>query len=168
MSPADDTPPGDRIPVDWDVLRDAVTDGGAVASADEAPVAHPAPIPALNIVAASWADAVTAVAVCIVALVALDTAGHPVGVAVLGWAAALGATWWLAASTILVIVRQGTPGMLLAGIHFSTRVAAVRLPVVIVAAAASAALGGLPGALGARRSPLAVAAGSALVTAPAD
>ena len=64
--------------------------------------------------------------------------------------AALGAAWWVAAAAAFVVVRQGTPGMLLAGVHFKSRVSPGRLPVVIVIAALCALLGGLPAMVGDR------------------
>jgi hypothetical protein len=123
--------------------------------------------PTLNLVASSWADTVASLGVCTAALFGLNAAGHHPALPVLPWAIALGVLWWLAAAAALIVVRQATPGMLLAGIVFSDRVAPNRVAAVIMVAAVSAVLMGLPNLLGPRRSPLALAAASKLESIPA-
>jgi len=158
-----------EIPKNWDVLRDAAADD--VAGDDELEVVlveDTARLPTINLLASSWADAVVVLAVCTAALLGLSAAGHGGSLTALPWAVALGFLWWVVAATALVTIRQGTPGMLLAGVHFSDRIAPGRIGAVVAAAVVCSILLGLPGLLGARRSPLALAAGSTLEAVPVD
>jgi hypothetical protein len=159
----DDASNPDRLdfPANWDVIRDDTpkpVTGGEEVDPTETPTAPSM----LSLLAASWADTVTIVAVCTAALIGLVLSGHQVPTAALGWAAALGAAWWIAAAATLIVVRQGTPGMLLAGVVFSDPVPPRRVAAVVAAGAAQALLFGLPGLAGPRRSPLALAAASRL------
>ncbi|MCK5375457.1 MAG: hypothetical protein KAJ97_00145, partial [Acidobacteria bacterium] len=61
-------------------------------------------------------------------------------------------------------VRQGTPGMLLAGLSFEQPVRTGRVPWVLAAALFGVATLGLVGLVGARSSPLRLAAASDLTT----
>ena len=166
MSP-DETPPEEReIPKNWDILAESPL--------DENPAIGPPPssesgvVPAtISLLAASWADAVTLLVVCTAALFGVNAAGYSPSLAALPWALGLGAVWWFAATAALVMIRQATPGMLLAGVVFSGRVAPGRVAAVIATAAVSALLVGLPNLLGPRRSPLALAAASRLESIPA-
>lgn len=156
-----------EFPNNWDVLRESTLDDQPVD--DAAPTSDPSTSPpTINILASSWADAVACLGVCTAALVGLNATGNHGSLTAFPWAVALGAAWWVIAAATLVVIRQGTPGMLLAGIVFSARVAPRRVAVVIAAAAVSALLLGLPSLLGARRSPLALAAASGLESAAAD
>jgi hypothetical protein len=157
-----------EIPQNWDVLRDTVAEDGAGDEAENVVVEDAASLPKINLVASSWADAVVILAVCTAALLGVSTAGYGSSLGALPWAAALGLLWWVVAAAALVTIRQGTPGMLLAGVHFSDRVEPRRLAAVVVTAVACSILVGLPGLLGPRRSPLALAAGSALESVPVD
>jgi len=162
-----DTPTQREFPSNWDVLQEPADDD--VAADDIAATPDPTgPTPILTILAASWADAVAPLGVCTAALIGLDAVGHHASFTALPWTVALGVVWWVIAAAALVVVRQGTPGMLLAGVVFADRVAPGRVAAVIAAAAVSALLLGLPNLLGPRRSPLAVAAASELETAAAD
>ena len=154
----DSPEPGPRLefPANWDVLRDGDEAPSEAGPPDNGSPTAPPPI--LALLAASWGDAVAALAVCTTALASLAADGPAVDPAALPWAAALGVVWWFAAAA-LVVVRQGTPGMLLAGIAFPERVSPARLAGVLAAALLHAALLGLPSLLGPRRSPVAVAAG---------
>lgn len=166
MSSLDESTKRRDIPTNWDVVREVPDDSlEEPTNALKPAVGQP---PTINLVAASWADAVSAIGVCTAALVGLNGAGHRAALAALPWAAGLGVAWWLVASIILVAVRQGTPGMLLAGLQFSDRIAPRRVVPVVATAAVSALLFGLPGLLGAGRSPLAVVGASALETVPVD
>lgn len=155
-----------EIPRNWDILQDSTIE-------DELPEAPSTVIessdtpPTINLLASSWADAVVSLGVCTAALFGLNAAGHQPSLTALPWAMALGFAWWLAAAASLVAIRQATPGMLLAGVVFSDRVAPARLAVVIAAAAVSALLLGLPNLLGPRRAPLALAAATRLESIPA-
>jgi len=162
MTDHDEPPQRLDFPHNWDVLRGDAPPGAADSAepvADEAPRVAPS---TLILLAASWGDTVSALAVCTAALVGVAAGNHELGVAALPWAAAVGLAWWLATAAVVVVVRQGTPGMLLAGVVFADRVPPRRLASVLAAAIVHAVLLGLPGAFGARRSPLALAAGSAI------
>jgi hypothetical protein len=158
--PSGGRPEEPDIPADWDVLVEEPSedpepsDTGRPAGPERNP-----PVPTLNLMAGSWADVVTTLAVCTAALVGLNLAGHRGILAALPWAAAMASAWWVFSAVVLVAVRQGTPGMLLAGVALADRVAPRRLAAVVAAAALQALLLGLPAALGPRRSPVAVAAG---------
>lgn len=137
---------------DWDRLREALPP-------DLAP--PPAPPPAsvdsapgrLLLLAGALGDLVSLILVCASALVALRALGHPAGLAVLPWICALALAWWSLAATTLMVVRRGTPGMLLAGFSFATPVAHRRVVgVLLVALLLATTLGvtavlGLPGPL---------------------
>jgi len=167
MTERDDRSGSPEFPADWDVLNDDVGAPEPAAEPDPTPDRGTA-APLLNLVAGSWADAVSALAVCTAALVALAGAGRVGTLGALPFAAAMGAAWWLFAAAVLVAVRQGTPGMLLAGVVLAERIAPRRLPGVVIAAAVQALLLGLPGLLGPRRSPIAVAASSRLESIPSE
>jgi len=166
MSGGEESPEQRQFPKNWDVLRDSDLDDETMDVPFPASESASLP-PTINVLASSWADAVAVLGVCTATLVGLAALGHHGSLTALPWATVLGLAWWTAAAAILVVIRQGTPGMLLAGIVFSDRVAPRRLPVVIGAAALSALLVGLPGLFGARRSPLAFAAASELESIPA-
>jgi hypothetical protein len=164
---SDEIPPEEReIPKNWDVLAETPLADDSSAGVAAATDSGGEP-PTINLLASSWADAVASLVVCTAALFGLNAAGHNPSLACLPWALALGVVWWLAAAAALILIRQATPGMLLAGVVFSDRVAPGRVAVVIAAAAVSAVLLGLPNLLGPRRSPLALAAASRLEAVPA-
>lgn len=169
----EENPPRQRgFPNNWDVLHDSTLEDEPL---EDEPLEDPAATPdvsgsppLINLLASSWADAVAVLGVCTAALVGLNAAGHGGLLIAFPWAVVLGVVWWAVAAAALVGIRQGTPGMLLAGVVFNDRVAPGRVAVVIAAAAVSALLLGLPGLLGPRRSPLAVAAASELGSAATD
>ncbi len=164
---SDEIPPGEReIPKNWDVLAESPPDDDVPAGGAPTTGSSGVP-PTINLLASSWADAVASLVVCTAALFGLNAAGQPASLPALPWALALGVAWWLAAAAALIVIRQATPGMLLAGVVFSDRVPPARLAAVITAAAVSALLLGLPNLLGPRRSPLALAAASELESVPA-
>ncbi|MFV2071113.1 MAG: hypothetical protein ACC742_00485 [Thermoanaerobaculales bacterium] len=150
------------MPGDWDALRDRVPEPDrqpAVPAADERG-SQPPPV---ALMAAAWADLVGILGVCTGALLALLALGERPALVVFPWAAALALVWWGFAAAVLVVVRQGTPGMLLAGVVFKHQVSRSRVPWVLVAALFQIASLGLAGFFGARYSPLRVAAASPLV-----
>jgi hypothetical protein len=167
MSVDDDRSP-ERLdfPPNWDVIRETPDDEEALGDDPVAPTPSSSTPPTIALLAASWADAVSSLAVCTSALLALVAVGHQGSTSVFPWAAVLGAAWWLVAASTLILIRQGTPGMLLAGVVFRDRVAPRRVIVVVAAAALHAVLLGLPGLLGSRRSPVALAAASPLEVVP--
>ncbi len=162
MTGRDDEPRKLEFPPTWDVLQH--DRGSETPAASEAPPEQgvSAPLPLINLLAGSWADSVTVLAVCTAALIGLTGAGHSDSFSALPWAAAMAAAWWAFAAAVLVAIRQGTPGMLLAGVVLADRVAPGRLALVVAAAAAQALLLGLPALFGPRRSPIALAASSRL------
>ena len=166
MTP-EDTDRQRAFPTNWDVLSDAAVEDDLDLPPDPGDPAAASP-PTIALVSAFWADAVTVLAVVTAALLAINLAGHTLHLAVLPWALVLGAAWWVFAAAVLITVRQGTPGMLLAGVHFSDRVAPPRVVGVILVVAVGAALLGLPGLLGARRSPVAAVGGRPIETIPVD
>lgn len=166
MTGGEDSQKQGRFPTDWDILQDADVDDQV--TDDFTPVSESTdPPPTITVLASSWADAVAVLGVCTAALVGLNILGHNDLITALPWAFTLGMAWWVVSAAILVMIRQGTPGMLLAGVVFTDRVAPKRLAVVIGTAALCALLVGLPGVFGARRSPLALAAASEIESIPA-
>lgn len=159
------TPPSEEIPHDWDALTDR--DHG-VEKNETPPAQDAAEPPVLTLMAASWADLVGMLAVCTGGLLAVLALGQRPALAAFGWAAALALLWWACAAAALVVVRQGTPGMLLAGVRFFEPVATERVPRVLAAALLGVLTLGLPGLLGSHLSPLRAAAAADLVAEGAD
>jgi hypothetical protein len=149
------------IPGDWDTLVDRSGGGGSAST----PVTEPdSPEPsALTVMAAAWADLVGILAVCTGALVAILLLGERPALPAFVWAAALGVVWWIFAAAMLVVVRQATPGMLLAGVSFSEPVHPKRVCWVLVAALVGVLTCGLSGVIGGRSSMLRLAAASDIV-----
>jgi hypothetical protein len=146
----------------WDRLRDLPQDGSAPSAGGREPDSEQAPPPLIILLAAAWGDLVAVLLVCTAGLLALVGFGHRVTLPCLPWAVALAVTWWVAASAVLVVVRRGTPGMLMAGVVFSEAVAPRRVGLVVVVSLVVGLTLGLPALLGARLSPLGAAAGSPL------
>lgn len=160
-----------EIPKNWDVLAGAEQDDPSPGDAPE-PVSGPAGglalPPTINLVASFWADGVVVLAVLTATLLGLNAAGHREVVTAFPFAAILGLAWWLFSAAVLVTIRQGTPGMLLAGIQFGDRVAPGRVVAVLAVATIGTLFLGLPGLLGAERSPLALAGGRPLQAIPTE
>jgi hypothetical protein len=110
--------------------------------------------------AAAWADLVAMLAVCTAALAAILVIGERPELPAFIWAAALAVVWWLFTTAILVVVRQATPGMLLAGLSFAEPVAPPRVGWVLAAALVGVVTLGLSSVIGGERSILCVAAAS--------
>jgi hypothetical protein len=152
------------IPDDWDQLQEATPRpprGGSFPEQPETPAR-------ITLVAAAWADLVAVLAVCTASLMALLTLGHRATLAALPWAVALAVAWWLAAAAVLVVVRRGTPGMLLAGVAFDRAVPTRRLPSVLAVALLLSATFGVPALVGAERSPLRAVSSADLCVLPAE
>jgi hypothetical protein len=152
--------PSSEIPEDWDRLNEppeseVLEDEEPVDSGIQEP-------PVLLLVASAWGDLVCLLAMSAGILLALVICGYAVSTASLPWMLALAAAWWACSSAILVLVRRGTPGMLLAGIVFSAQVAPHRLARVVGAATFLAFLAGIPALLGPRASLLRLASGQPL------
>lgn len=147
--------PTDEIPPDWDSLADR--EAGAPPGEDLETYDDPEP-PALMLMAVSWADLVGMLAVCTGSLLAVMALGQKPALAAFGWAALLALLWWSCTAAVLVVIRQGTLGMLLAGVRFFEPVEPIRVPRVLAAALFGVVTLGLPGLLGAHLSPLRAAA----------
>lgn len=153
-----------QIPRDWDRIRGA--DGEVIEGQGEHNAAV-APPQALAVAAAAWADLVTVLTVCAMALVGVVGFGYGTALPALPWSAALAVTWWAAAAVPLVVVRRGTPGMLIAGVVFDEDVVPRRVVAAVAVALLVAGTLGLAAILGARRSPVAAAAGARLTVCAA-
>ncbi len=158
----------DNIPNDWDALVDR---GVARQSEERSPPTDEKSSsgpPVITLMAASWADLVSMLAVCTAALIAILLLGERPTLPAFSWSAGLALAWWLFAGSVLVVVRQGTPGMLLAGVSFEGAVRPRRVPRVLTAALLGVITLGLTGLIGGRRSPLRIAAESDLVMEESD
>jgi hypothetical protein len=136
------------FPTNWDLLREA--------TGDDAPATPPetrSHTPSLlTLCAAAWAELVVLLAVCTLALLSVALLGYHISLPAFPWAAGLALLWWVGAGATLVIVRQATPGMLLAGILFDGPVQPRRIPFVLAVALIMALLLGLPIVMGLGRS----------------
>ena len=150
--------PEGRVPRNWDQIREPDPDldrePRQALPADE--IQRPPP---LSMAGGAWGDLVVALAVCTTAFVALAVLGYGAELALFPWALALAILWWAAAAAVLLVIRQGTPGMLMAGVVFEDPVPRHRVAWVILAAIFVAGFLGAPALLGARLSPLRLAAG---------
>jgi len=124
--------------------------------------------PAMSVIAGSWGDLALVLALCAACLLALKLGGHGAPLAALPWAVGLALLWWCAAAGVLVVVRQGTPGMLMAGLGFARPIAHHRVPWVLVTAIVLGATLGIPAALSNRGWPLSMAAGTAVSPVPRE
>lgn len=149
-----------EIPHDWDSLADREI---GTQSVKGGPEPDDFELPILTLMAVSWADLVGMLAVCTGALIAVMALGQRPGLATFSWAAVLAVVWWACAAAVLVVVRQGTPGMLLAGVQFFAPVKPARVPRVLAAALFGVVTLGLSGLLGSRFSPLKMAAAADIV-----
>jgi hypothetical protein len=149
------------MPGDWDALVDRPSENrpAAPSGSDRAPQLPPA----LTMMASAWADLVGILAVCTGALIAILLLGERPALPAFAWAAALGIVWWAFASSVLVVIRQATPGMLLAGVSFSATVRPQRVGWVLVAALVGVATFGLSGIIGGRGLTLRLAAATDIV-----
>ena len=152
------------IPRDWDQLQKAADDvSQASAGVDEgADPIRPGP---LALVAATWGDLVSVLAVATTVMAALAVVGYRPDVRALPWAAAAALVWWAAAAAALVTVRQATPGMLLARVAFADTVPARRVAFVLAVAAVLWITLGVLAATGIERHLLRWASGSDVVVA---
>jgi hypothetical protein len=151
----------EEIPRDWDTLAEHRQFSGTLGATAGPPDDTVEP-PPVTLMATAWADLVAMLAVCTGALVAVIAIGQRPAMPAFGWAAMLALGWWIFAAAILVVVRHGTPGMVLAGVRFADAVAPSRVPRVLAAALLGAVTLGAPALLGSRLSPLAKAASSRL------
>jgi hypothetical protein len=149
------------MPGNWDALVDRPSEDSPVRPSPPGRDHHQPP--ALTVMASAWADLVGMLAVCTGALIAILLLGERPALPAFVWAAALGVAWWAFAAAVLVVVRQATPGMLLAGMSFSEAVRPQRVVWVLVAALVGVATFGLSGILGGRGLALRLAAATDVV-----
>lgn len=163
QEPSSRRPPA--VPDDWDHL-DQTADGQVLPPELETkPPGGGDDLSTIPLIACSWGDLAAMLALAAATLVALRLAGHGAPFAATPWALALAVLWWAVTAAVLVAVRRGTPGMLMAGVGFEDAVATRRIPWVLLSALLLAATLGLPSAIGrpgwalraAARTPVAVA-----------
>ncbi len=156
-----------EIPGDWDTLteRERVDPDEVSPQTPDGDDEQPT---VMTLMAASWADLVAMLAVCTAALVTVMVLGNRPALPAFGWAAVLALVWWSFSAGALVLVRQGTPGMLLAGTSFKDPVDPARVGWVVAAAFAGVLTLGLPGLLGSGSSILSLAASSELTADAVD
>lgn len=157
--------PPPEVPQDWDQIREHTP--GTEPEPPEAPTEeHGQTPPLITLLGGAWGDLVAVLAVCTAAFVALALLGYGAESGTIPWAMALGTLWWGAAAAALLVIRQGTPGMLMAGVVFENPVPRQRVGWVVLAAMVLGGTLGIPALLGARLSPLRLAAGVHIVPAP--
>lgn len=153
-----------EVPEAWDQIRQPAPDL-EMDSVDEAPIRAPLEPSLSSLIGGAWGDLVSILAVCTASFLALAILGYGASAAVVPWALGLGVAWWCAAAAVLLVVRQGTPGMLLSGVVFEDAVPRDRVLWVVLAALALCVTLGIPSLLGAHASPLRLAAGIDIVSA---
>jgi len=136
------------FPPNWDRLAEA--EEGDVEERIEEPEEDPSRPSLISLLAASWAELVVFLAPCVAALACIRGLGFVTGAAALPWAGALSVAWWSLGGVVLLIVRRGTPGMLLAGLTFDGEVPRGRLPLVLLSALLLAASAGILTIIGGR------------------
>jgi hypothetical protein len=146
---------------DWDRLPER-PDRSEEPAAAPFPSGDPDGPAAITVLASAWGDLLTIVGVCTGALLALAALGYGAPGAALPWALGLGLSWWLVAASTLIMVRQGTPGMLMAGVVFESAVAGARVPWIVIVALLLAGSLGLATVIGSPGWPLRLAAGTGL------
>ena len=168
MSQDPSPPRGSDVPEGWDRLERPV-DQPSAPPRHSLPDAVPQdPASLIPVIAGSWGDLATILALTAATLVALRLAGHGAPFAAAPWAIAVAVLWWLAAAAALLTVRRATPGMAAAGISFAGAVTPARLPWVLLVALLLAATLGLPSAVGPPGWALRVTAGRPLIAAGHD
>ncbi len=149
----------------WDRLSDIDVDGieqDPAAPSLEPSESHDSVSRSVRL-AAAWADLVVISGATTSMVGAVILAGYPLGIRALPWAVGVALIGWGATCGILLRVRRGSPGMLLAGFVFSDEVAGSRLVWTVAAAGFSAFLLGLPVLPGGpKTSLLSVASGSSI------
>jgi hypothetical protein len=149
------------IPGDWDALVERPAEVGAARFSAPAPDSHRPPT--LTLMASAWADLVGMLTVCTGSLIAILVLGERPALPAFAWAAALGFVWWVFAAAVLIVIRQATPGMLLAGVSFAAPVPPQRVGWVLAAAVIGVATVGLSGIIGGRGSIFRLAAATDVV-----
>jgi len=153
-----------EVPGAWDRIREPAPDL-EMAAVEVEPEPEPVGPSRASLVGGAWGDLVAILAVCTATFLALAILGYGTSAATLPWALALGIAWWSAAAVVLLVVRQGTPGMLLSGLAFEDSVPSGRVVWVVLAALLLCITLGAPALLGAHASPLRLAAGVDVIAA---
>jgi len=150
-----------EVPRDWDRLEETgpeATRGPDQPHEDRTDQR----LPLTTLVGGAWGDLVSVLAVCTATMITLTALGYRDSLTIVPWALALAVLWWGVAAAMLLVVRHGTPGMLLAGIAFEGPVPRTRIVWVLLTALVLACTFGLPACLGSNRSPLRLVAGVGL------
>jgi len=162
-------PGSSKPPTGWDQLSEVDVDNiepNAVSPSTAKPALDDF-VPWSARIAAAWADLVVVAGLTTAMIGAVILAGYPLTARALPWAVAVALLGWGAACGIILRVRRGTPGMILAGLVFTEEVAGSRLAWTIVAAGFSALLLGIPVLPGGpRASLLSLASGSPQTPSP--
>jgi len=138
------------------IERDPIVPSLEMSESDE-------PVPRSVRLTAAWADLVVISGATTSMVGAVILAGYPLGIRALPWAVVVALIGWGATCGILLRVRRGSPGMLLAGFVFSHEITGGRLAWTVAAAGFSAFLLGIPVLPGGpKTSLLSVASGSAI------
>jgi hypothetical protein len=166
MMDPDRDQPHTEVPDGWDQLSEAEDDEFPedVYQPDDAPDE----LPAIPLIAGSWGDLALILGVCAAALISLKATGHGAPFGAAGWALAVAVLWWVVAAGSLVMIRHGTPGMLLAGVRFSDSVEPGRIGGVVLVALILCATLGIPAAFGRPGWALRAAAGCDVVVTGRD
>ncbi len=156
-------PDSNDPPSNWDQLSDIDVAGieqGPVSPPFEEPIHGPV-VSRASRLTASWADLVVIAGATTSMIGAVILAGYPVSLWALPWSVMTALLGWGAVCGILLRVRRGTPGMLLAGFVFSKEITGGHLVGTVAAAGLSAFLLGLPALPGGPTSSLfSIASGS--------
>jgi hypothetical protein len=153
------------VPDDWDHLGEPFENQEPPPGLDPPPPADEESDSVIPSIASAWGDLASMLGLCAAALIALKVAGHGAPFAAAPWAAAVALLWWLVAATVLVMVRRGTPGMLMAGLMYEDAVPPARIPWVALTALLLAASLGIPSAIGRPGWALRAAAGTPVTVA---
>jgi len=162
MQESSEPPGGESHRENWDRLRDASPEIEEDLPSGKIDVPSETPSVVL-LFGSAWGDLVTVLGVCTASLLTLAVLGYGAGWAAVPWAIAVGAVWWAVSAAVMLVVRNGTPGMLMAGIAFESQVPRQRAPWTVITALVTWCTLGLPSLLGAERSPLRLVAGVGLV-----
>ncbi len=127
---------------DWDRLSEIDLEGIEEPSPAPSPSSTAGPdTPSISTgarLAVAWGDLVVSVSLTTLLVGSVFAAGYPVGFNVLPWSAGVGLVGWAAITAILLRVRRQTPGMVLAGLVFSSEVSGSRLFLTLSAAVCGA------------------------------
>ncbi len=104
----------------------------------------PGSISSSQVVTAVLADLVLILGLTTMLVLSLSLQSLPFDVRVLGWAVPVALAWWLMAAVICLRILKASPGMIIAGLSFSTELRGVRLFLTLLTLVFGAACLGLP------------------------